>query len=91
MPFLEYVVAAKKKKKQPEVLGFVGVGLDSKDGHQRLTRTQHFLLVGGSEETHHQMQEVTIRFNESLDQRGQRLQDTPVQQVVDLMRKAMDQ
>ena len=84
------MAAKKKKKEQPEVLGFVGVGLDSQDGHQRLTQTQHFLLVGGSEETHHQMQEVTIRFNESLDQRGKRLQDTPVQEVVDLMRKAMD-
>ena len=82
---------AAKKKQQPEVLGFIGVGLDNQDKHQRLTRTEHFLLVGGSEETHQHMQEVTIRFNESLDQRGKRLQDTPVAEVVDLMRKAMDQ
>jgi hypothetical protein len=90
-PFPERIFVAAKKKQQPEVLGFIGVGLDNQDNHQRLTRTEHFLLVGGSEETHQHMQEVTIRFNESLDQRGKRLQDTPVAEVVDLMRKAMDQ
>ena len=66
-----------KKKKQPEVVGFLGVGLDNKDGHQRLTRADSFLLVGGSKETHEKMQEVTIRFNESLEQRGKRLKDAP--------------
>jgi hypothetical protein len=81
---------AAKKKKQPEVLGFLGVGLDNADGHRRLTRTENFLLVGGSEETHEQMQDVTIRFNESLEKRGKRLQDASVPEVVDLMKEAMD-
>jgi hypothetical protein len=83
-------VAAKKKKQQPEVLGFVGVGLDNQDDHKRLTRTDHFILVGGSEDTHGKMQEVTIRFNEGLDERGKRLQDATLEEVLDLMRKAMD-
>jgi hypothetical protein len=80
----------KKQNNDKQVLGFVGVGLDNQDGHQRLTRAEHFLLVGGSEETHGRMQEVSIRFNESLEQRGKRLQDASVQEVVDLMRRAMD-
>ena len=54
---------AAKKKKEPEVVGFLGVGLDNGDGHQRLTRTENFLLVGGSQETHEKMQDVSIRFN----------------------------
>ena len=81
-------MAAKKQKR--EVVGFVGIGLDNKDGHHRLTRTEHFILVGGSEETHGQMQEVSIRFNESLEQRGKRLQDASSQEVIDLMRKALE-
>ena len=89
--FPERNFVAAKKKNQPEVVGFLGVGLDNQDEHQRLTRTKHFLIVGGSEETHQQMQEVTIRFNEALDQRGKRLQDTSAQEVTDLMRKAMNQ
>jgi hypothetical protein len=83
-------VAANKKQSTPEVVGFLGVGLDGQDGHQRLTRTEHFLLVGGSEETHEQMQEVSIRFNEGLKQRGKDLRDTSVPEVADLMRKALD-
>jgi hypothetical protein len=81
---------AAKKKKQPEVIGFLGVGLDSNDGHQRLTRTDNFFLVGGSQETHEHMQDVTIRFNESLEKRGKRLQDTSVPEVEDLMKEALD-
>jgi hypothetical protein len=81
---------AAKRKKQPEVVGFVGVGLDNEDGHQRLTRNENFLLVGGSQETHEQMQDVSIRFNESLQKRGKRLQDASVPEVVDLMREALD-
>jgi hypothetical protein len=83
-------VDAGKKKQEPELLGFIGVGLDNQDEHKRLTRTENFLLVGGSHETHEQMQEVTIRFNEALERGGKRLQDSSVQEVTDLMRKAMD-
>jgi len=82
---------AAKKKKHVEVVGFLGVGLDNQDGHQRLTRAENFTLVGGSEETHEHMQEVSIRFNESLEQRGKRLAEASVPEVVDLMRKALDQ
>jgi hypothetical protein len=81
---------AAKKKKEPEVVGFVGVGVDNSDGHQRITRTENFLLVGGSQETHEKMQDVSIRFNESLEKRGKRLQDASVPEVVDLMRHALD-
>jgi len=81
---------AKKKKNPSEVVGFVGVGLDNTDGHKRLTRTKSFVLVGGSEKTHEKMQEVTIRFNESLAQRGKELGEASVQEVKDLMRRAMD-
>ena len=82
---------AAKKKKRSQVVGFLGVGLDNQDGHQRLTRTDHFTLVGGSEETHEHMQEVSIRFNESLEQRGKCLEEASVPEVVDLIRKALDQ
>jgi hypothetical protein len=80
---------ATKKKKQPEVVGFVGVGLDSADGHKRLTRAKSFVLVGGSQETHNKMQDVAIRFNEALEHRGKQLEDTSVQEVTELIREAM--
>jgi hypothetical protein len=64
------------KKKSPAVCaGMLGVGLDNKDGHTRLTRGENFLLVGGSEDTHGQMQETAIKINEKLEKRGKRLED----------------
>ena len=81
---------AENKKQQKELVGFLGVGLDNKDGHKRLTRTKSFVLIGGSEETHEKMQEVSIRFNESLAQRGRELGEASVDEVAELMHKAMD-
>jgi hypothetical protein len=82
-------VSHDKNQTKPEFVGFLGVGLDNKDGHQRLTRTEHFVLVGGSAETHEHMQDTAIRFNEGLDQRGKRLPDTSPDEAVDLLREAM--
>ncbi len=78
------------KQNKSQVLGFLGVGLDNQDGHQRLTRNEHFLLVGGSEETHEKLQDVSIRFNEALKDRGKRLEDASVEEVTDLLREAED-
>jgi hypothetical protein len=72
------------------VLGFLGVGLDNKDGHKRLTRSEHFLLVGGSQTTHESMQENAIKYAEKLDERGKCLQDASVDEVLDLFREASD-
>jgi hypothetical protein len=83
-------VSTNPKRKKQQVLGFLGVGLDNQDGHQRVTRTENFLLLGGSQETHEQMQDVSIRFNESLKQRGRRLQDASVEEAVDLLHRAAD-
>jgi hypothetical protein len=83
-------VARKNKKDEPEVVGMLGVGLDNQDGHQRITRADEFLLVGGSEETHEQMQDVAIRFNDSLQSKGKRLQDISGQEIADLIRRVLD-
>src|SRR5262245_64294046 len=36
------------RTRQPKVTGIVGLGLDGKDGHRRVTRTEQLVLVGGS-------------------------------------------
>ena len=78
------------KRKKQQVLGFLGVGLDNQDGHQRLTRTEHFLLLGGSQETHEQMQDVSIRFHAALKECGKRLQDVSAEEAVNLLHRAAD-
>ena len=74
-------------KNERQVVGFFGVGLDG-DGEHRITRTEHFLLVGGSENTHEHMQDAAVKFNEALNSRGQPLQQLPVKEVIELLRKA---
>jgi len=83
-------VAKKKKDDQPEVVGFLGVGLDNQDGHRRVTESEHFLLVGGSSDTHEKMQDVAIYFEESLDRKGKRLEEAEAKEVLDLLREAFE-
>jgi hypothetical protein len=83
-------MAKKTKKEQPEVVGFLGVGLDNQDGHKRITRSEEFLLVGGSADTHEQMQDTAIRFGEALRRKGKSLRETSAEEAIDLLRDAMD-
>jgi hypothetical protein len=53
----------------------LGLGMDCKDGHVRVTKGKNFRLFGGSEETHGLMQEKAIKFNEQLDKRRKTLDD----------------
>lgn len=78
----------RKTKDKPEVIGFLGVGLDNQDGHQRLTRSDHFVLVGGSEQTHEKMQETAIKFNEALENKGKELREASLEEIIDLFREA---
>ncbi len=73
-----------------ELVGFLGVGLDGQDEHKRVTSSEHFVLLGGSEATHGEMQETAIYFEESLKERGKGLEDASVAEALDLLRRAMD-
>jgi hypothetical protein len=53
----------------------LGLGLDNKDGHVRVTRGENFRLFGGSSQTHEMMQEKAIKFNEQLNKRRKTLDD----------------
>ncbi len=64
---------ASKKKKPKRKAVLLGVGLDNKDGHTRITSGENFKLIGGSEETHGVMQEKAIKMNEHLKRRGKTL------------------
>ena len=53
----------------------IGLGLDSHDDHHRLTRSDQSLVLGGSAETHAQLQETVLLMEMELDRQGQRLGD----------------
>ena len=62
----------------------LGIGLDNDDGLVRITRGENFHLFGGSHDTHEQMQEKCIRFNEKLKGRGKHLEDLRGRELLDL-------
>jgi hypothetical protein len=81
----------KSKKSESQVVGFIVVGLDNKDGHRRITRSEEFLLIGGSSDTHERMQDTAIRFGEALRNKGKTLGETSPEEAVDLLRESMEQ
>jgi hypothetical protein len=83
-------VAKNDQRDEPEVLGFLGIGLDNKDGHKRITQSECFVLFGGSETTHERMQDAAIRFEESLRNRGKQLKETCPEEAAELLREALE-
>jgi len=83
-------VAERDDRSGPKVVGFLGVGLDGDDGHERLTRSEHFTLVGGSAETHERLQDIAIRFGEALKRKGKPLQETSPEEAIGLLRDALE-
>ncbi len=81
---------AQRDEREVRIAGFLGLGLDGQDGHQRLTRSDNFLLVGGSAETHEQMQDTAIRFGEELKKRGKTLEEASPEEALDLLRRSLD-
>lgn len=69
-----------KPNKGPVLLG---LAFDGDDGHKRLTRSQDFVLAGGSEETHGMLRETVIRVTEKLDNRGKSLRDVSPEELRD--------
>lgn len=75
---------ARKPRQQNRLLG---LGLDAKDGHKRITTGEGFNLIGGSQETHERMAETVIRTTEDLGRKGRTLTDADPREVMDLLRK----
>jgi hypothetical protein len=65
----------------------LGLGLDAKDQHKRITRGEGFSLVGGSEETHERMTETVIKTSEDLSRKGRTIADARPEELAELLRK----
>ena len=62
----------------------LGLGLDNEDEQVRVTKGENFHLVGGSHDTHEQMQEKCIKFNEKLKARGKQLEELGKEEMQDI-------
>jgi hypothetical protein len=77
----------KKPRQKKSKASLLGLGLDSKDEHVRITQGPNFHLVGGSKDTHEQMQETAIKINEELARRRKRLDDVGPGELLDIIHK----
>jgi hypothetical protein len=75
------------KKNTSKKSSLLGIGLDNKDGHVRITSGSNFKLVGGSAETHGVMQEKAIKFNEHLKKRGKTLDNVSREEFFEIADK----
>lgn len=65
----------------------LGLGLDGTDGHVRITRGKNFRILGGSKETHEEMQEKVIKFNEEITKRHKTLDQLSRPEIEDIAHK----
>lgn len=66
----------------------LGLGLDRPgDEMLRVTRGDHFYLVGGSKPTHEQMQELCIRFGEEAQRRFKTLDQLSGEELAEIAQK----
>lgn len=66
----------------------VGLGLDAKDGHKRMTKGDNFVVCGGSEETHDKLVETSIKVNEKLEAKGKKLSELSKNEFIDIVSEA---
>ena len=77
----------KNHKKQNSKL--LGVGLDNQDGHKRITQSERFSVVGGSEETHQTLTETAIKTFETLDKKGKTLDTVEKEELNDIIKNSI--
>jgi len=65
----------------------LGLGLDNKDGHKRITQADKFSVVGGSEETHGRMTETLIKTFEDIQRKGKSLEELEKKELRDILHK----
>ena len=51
----------------------IGLGLDNRDGHVRISRGENFHVFSGSSETHERMTAACIKLNERMVRQGRKL------------------
>jgi hypothetical protein len=76
------------RRRKPKPAHLLGIGLDNKDGHKRLTSAEKFTIVGGSDETHGRVTETFIKTFEELKTRGKPLEAVEPQELAEIIHKS---
>jgi hypothetical protein len=65
------MIPEKKKK----IIRLLGVGYDEEDGHIRITNTENFDVMMGSEESHEHIQNLLLKIERELQAKNLSLDD----------------
>jgi hypothetical protein len=77
-----------KKKPKPTKAALFGLGLDTDDGHKRITTGEQFAIYGGSAETHERMTETVVKTFEELKHRGKHLEEVRPKELAEIIKKS---
>lgn len=77
------------KREKRSITQLIGLGLDSRDGHKRITQSERFSVVGGSEETHETITETVIKTFETLDKKGKTLDTVEKEELGDIIQNSV--
>ena len=77
----------KKHRKNSNSRHLLGVGLDNDDGHKRVTSSEDFSIIGGSEETHEKMTETLLKTFEYLSRKDKTIDEISREELSDLLSK----
>ena len=78
-----YMKSNRKKSK------LLGIGFDNSDGHKRITKSERFSVLGGSEETHQTLTESAIKTFETLDKKGKTLDSIEEEELKDIIQNSL--
>jgi hypothetical protein len=75
------------KMKQSPQAHLLGVSFEQSDGHKRITQSERFAILGGSEETHGRMTETVVKTFETLDRKGKTLEQIEKKELAEIIHK----
>jgi hypothetical protein len=64
-----------KPGNQRKIVRLLGVGFDAEDGHVRITNSENYDVLMGSDESHEYIQELIRKIEDALEARGMTLDD----------------
>jgi hypothetical protein len=70
---------------QSRVVGLIGVGFDTDDGHIRITRSDNSQVYMGSTESHHALQKICLDIEKAVRSSGRQLSDYTPEEFMDFI------
>ncbi|MEK7805904.1 MAG: hypothetical protein AAB258_04090, partial [Planctomycetota bacterium] len=75
------------KKSSKENIILCGLAFDNKDNHKRITTGENFYVAGGSADTHGNLVEKVMEFNEVIKKYGKKLDDLSEAEYYDVVKE----